>query len=144
MAATITQAILARFATSTITDFSASGGLWLEEAPEQASLPLIGFTHGGERPEYTTEEAYNDVGSIDFDIYAVTVEETERLALLVLNLFDLCIKNPRRLDFTGGLVISWERTNYRIGVEGFRREDNKQIGHATFSYSYTTKKSLPT
>ena len=144
MATTITQAILARFATSTITDFSASGGLWLEEAPQQTQMPLAGFAHGGERPEYTTEEPYHETGSFNFDIYAVTVEETERLALIVMDLFDLCVKNPRLLDFTGGLVVSWERTNYRIGVEGFRREDNKQIGHATFSYSYTTKKSLPT
>jgi len=144
MATTITQSVLARFAAAAISEFSTSGGLWLEEAPEGSPLPLAGFTHGGERPEYTTEEAYTDAGSIDFDIYAVTVAETERLAKLVLNLFDACVKNPRLLDFTGGYVISWERTNYRIGVEGFRREDNKQIGHATFSYSYVTQKSLPT
>lgn len=150
MAATITQAVLARFAAASLTDFDVAagqpgypGGLWLEEAPENALLPLIGVSHNGERPEYTTELDYQASGSYDFDIYAVTAAETERLALLVMAVFDACIKTPGLLTFTNGKVINWERTSYRIGVEGLRKSDNAQVGHASFTYEYMTGQKLP-
>ena len=89
-AATITQTVLAKFVAATLTDFDASLGLWLGEIPEDLSLPVIGFVHGGERPEYTFEREYIDTGSFTFTIFAETVrqEAPRRWGLRDVVLFD--------------------------------------------------------
>ncbi len=143
MSATITQSVLAKFVAAGLTDFDGSLGLWLGEIPENLNPPVIGFVHGGERPEYTFEREYTDSGTFTFTIFAVTVAETERLALLVMAAFDAFVKSPRQMDFTGGKVTSWEKTSYTISAEPTRSETAKQVGRADFQYAYTTQKSLP-
>ena len=143
MATTIVQSVLAKFATSGITDFSATGGLWLEEAPESVSLPIAGFTNNNETLEYSTELEYKETGTFDFDVYAAGIAETERLALLIKSLYDKYIRNPRGMDFIGGKVVNWERVSGRTGVEGQRKDDNAQVGHTTFTYAYTVERTLP-
>ncbi len=143
-AATITQSVIAKFAASDVaTEFSASSGLWLEQIPEQISLPFIAFEHGGEQFEYTTERDYSAMGTYTFTIFAVTIAETERLAKAVMAVFDAIIKSSRSLDFATSKVTDWEKTSYRIGVEGLRKEDNTQIGRATFDYRYKVLAQLP-
>ncbi len=142
-AATITQAILAKFVASGNTDFAASSGLWLQEIPENLPLPVIGFVHGGERSEYTSERDYFDLGSFSFTIFAEGLAETERLALNVLAIFDVLVKAPQTLTWTGGRLVEWDKTNYTISGEPIRDENAKQVGRADFTYAYKAQKLLP-
>lgn len=150
MSITITQSVAAKFVASGNTDFSGSQGIWFGRIPAKAStnlpdieLPFLGFTHGGETPEYTFEKAYQDKGTFSFSIYAITVAETERLALIILAIFDAFIKNPRALDFTNGYCIEWERTRYLVDIEAIENEDAKFAGRVDIQYAYTTQKELP-
>lgn len=143
MATTIGQAVLARFAGSGVTDFSASSGLWFDELPEQLTLPFVGFQMAEESTEYTMEPAYFERGLITFTIFAVTVAEADRLAFIVKAIYDAATKLPNLLTITNARVISWERTGYGVKTADFRNEANSQIGEATFSYSYTVQRSLP-
>ncbi len=142
MAATITQSVLAHFPGS-IEEFQPSQGLWLAEIPPGLPLPVIGFVHNGEQPEYTTEAAYSESGSFRFTIFAQSVEETERLALLILAVFDRFVTKPWLLNFTGGKVIAWGKTDYVIAMEDRPDLEAKRIGRAEFGYEYITEKTLP-
>lgn len=150
MSITITQSVAAKFVASGNTDFSGSQGIWFGRIPAKAStnlpdieLPFLGFTHGGETPKYTSERQYKDEGTFNFAIYAITVAETERLALIVLNIFDAFICSPRGLDFTNGYCIGWYRTRYMVDIEAIENEDAKFAGRVDIQYAYTTQKTLP-
>lgn len=142
MAMTITQSVLAHFPGS-IEEFQPSQGLWLSEIPPGLPLPVIGFVHNGEQPEYTTEEAYTDSGSFRFTIFAATIEETELLALRVMAAYDAFVTRFRGLDFTGGKCIAWGKTDYLIAMEERPDLEAKRIGRAEFGYEYITEKTLP-
>jgi hypothetical protein len=146
MATTIAQALLDRFASSGVDDFAATGGLWLEEVPAKVAqtLPLFGFTHGGESCEYSFEEAYKEIGSFEFTIYALGIAEAERLGLAVKAVYDPCIKAPSLLSITNARVIDFERTGGQVGSEGFHEASGKQVGRVSLTYSYIVQRSLPT
>lgn len=141
-AATITQAVLARFDDASLTDFEDSGGLWLDEIPTGKDLPFICFTMADESTEYTTEREYYERGGFDFYLFAVTPAEAERLALLVKAAFDVCIRSPGTLTASNLKCIEWERTGYKVQVATFEDQVQRQIGLATFSYRYTVQRTL--
>jgi hypothetical protein len=140
---TITQALVARYANGPVADFEASGGLWFDEMPDGASLPFLLFAHQGEQAEFTTEKGYLESGSHEFHVFAETVAETERLALAVRDVFDPCIESPSLLSVTGAVVFEFARPSYRIAAEGQRSSNQKQVGHASFVYSYGVRRMLP-
>ena len=142
-AATITQRIVEKFVASGNTDFSGSQGIWFGQIPANLELPFLGFVHNGETPEYYTEKEYADSGSFLFSIYAETVAETERLALIVLAIYDAFIKNWNALDFTGATCTAWARTRYQIFFEPIEDVEAKYVGRADITYEYTTMKQLP-
>lgn len=145
MATTITQALLARFAASSVTDFSTSGGMWLDEVPATTEpvLPILGFTHSGETCQYTSEADYTEEGAFDFVVYAITVEEAERLALAVKAVFDPCIITPELLRITSAKVVEFKRESGQVSTEGFVQPLGKQVGKVNFSYRYIVKRTLP-
>lgn len=143
MPATITQSVLAKFATAGLTAFDGSQGLWFGELPQNLDLPFIAFVHGGERPDYMTEKEYLDKGTFTFTIFAEGVAEVERLALLFLAVFDGFVKSPRGLDFSGGAVIEWDRTQYLVAIEPVADVNARRVGRVDIGYAYTTQKSLP-
>lgn len=143
MATTITQSVLAKFPDVLLPAFSASQGLWFGEIPQNFSLPFVGFVHGGERPTYTMEREYQESGTFTFTVFAEGVAETERLALLVMNVYDAFTKHFSQLDFTGGKMVDWERTSYMVSLEPIANVQAKRVARADFQYAYTTQKSLP-
>lgn len=143
---TITQSVRAKFDDaigSGLTDFDGSDGLWFGEVPQQLVLPFAGFVHNGERSEYTTEREYFDKGSFTFTIFAEGVAEVERLALLVLAVYDLFVKSPRLLDFTNGKVIEWDRTSYIVAMEPVADKNAARVARVDIQYAYRTQKTLP-
>lgn len=143
-AATIVQAVLERFVAGGMADFDASKGMFFEEMPEQLTLPFIGFQMGNETCEYTSEDSYQERGVITFTIFAVTVAETERLALLVKAVYDACVKHPQQgFSIQSATVDEWQRTGYRVTTADFRDAENNLIGQAEFSYSYIVQRYLP-
>lgn len=148
-AATIVQAVLERFAGSgeVAVEFTESGGLWLDMTPPQQTLPFITMLHGGEQYEWCMEREYREIGSIDFYLFAKhatrPIAETERLALMVRDLFDKCIKRPGLLTIQSATMISWERTGYKIETAPFMDQSQQQVGQATFSYAYKVQRTLP-
>lgn len=144
MALTIAQAVLERFVASGNTDFDASKGLFFEEFPEQFPLPFVGFQMGQESNEYTSDDCYEEHGVITFSVFAVTVQETERLALLVKAIYDACIKHPEQgFTITAATVDEWQRTGGRTTTADFRDASGNQIGQVEFSYSYIVQRVLP-
>jgi len=143
LASTITQSLIAKFTAAGLTDFDVSSGLWFAEIPPNLNLPVIGLVHNGEQPKYTTEAQYFDKGTVTFTIFAEGVAETERLALLVLAVYDVFVKSPRLLDFTGGKVIEWDRTTYMPSMEPIADVNAKRVGRVDIGYAYTTQKTLP-
>lgn len=144
-AATMTQAVIAKFDDSDAADeFTTSGGLWLEMVKEQVSLPFIRFEHSPARFEYTTERDYEEQGSFGFTIFALGVAEVERLALAVMQVFDECITTPHSsFEITDAHVTRWFKTSYRVGVAALRQEDNAVVGQADFEYEYSLHRELP-
>ncbi len=143
-ATTILQSLVAAFEDSGNTDFSGSLGLWFGEVPQQLELPFLAFVSGGERPQFTTEQEYLDSGTVTFSIFAEGIAETERLALIVLAIYDPFIKNWNGLDFTGGIVSEWERVSYMPSLEPIQDVNARRVGRVDIQYAYTTQKSLPT
>ncbi len=143
MATTILQSLVAVFAASGNADFVGSQGLWFGEVPQQLELPFLGLVHGGESPEYTFEGQYADSGTFTFSVFAEGVAETERLALVVLRIYDAFVKNWNGLNFSGGVVTDWAKTRYTISLEPMQDVNARRVGRADFSYSYTTQKTLP-
>lgn len=143
MATTITQSILAKFVATGNTDFSASQGMWFGKIPSNLPTPFFGFVHNGETPTYTKEKGYKDSGAFLFSIYAEGVAETERLALIVLGIFDAFIKDWAQLNFTGGRVAEWERTRYLVALEDTEDVFARPVGRADITYAYTVNKVLP-
>lgn len=144
MATTITQAVLAKFASAGLTDFDAGGGLWLDMIPEGKSLPFICFTQAEETTEYTTELEYFEQGGFDFYVFAITPAAAESKAMTVKAAFDVCIKTPSLLTITNAKVIQWERTGGKIQIAEFPDQQQRQVGLATFSYRYQVMRTLPT
>lgn len=141
---TICQAVIAKFAGSGNTDFTASGGLWFDEIPENLTLPFVGFFHQGEQTSYTFEDQYFDEGSFNFSVFAITVAEAERLAKVVMAIYDGCVKNPvSELRITDANCIIWNKTDYKISTATYRDQPGNLIGEATFSYRYRVQKRLP-
>ena len=142
MSATITQAVLAKFAASGQAEFSK---LWFDELPENQTLPFVGFFHEGEAPEYTFEGGYKEEGSFSFQVNAVGIAETERLALVVMAIYDACIVNPvAAFSIVGQKVFAWRRKDYKISSAQYRPESGDLVGEATFGYEYSVNKQLPT
>lgn len=150
MAATITQALVARFDAFAPADFQRlpnnAGGLWLDDVPstEAPVLPIAGLVHQGETIEYTFETEYFEKGSFEITVFALGVAEAERLGLLVKAAIDPCIKHPGYLAITNATVISFERVSGDVGVETFRQEDGMAVGRVSMVYGYTVQRSLPT
>lgn len=142
-ATTITQSLLAKFVASGNAEFSGSQGMWFGKIPANLQLPFFGFVHGGETPEYTTSQEYLERGTFTFSIYAETIAETERLALVVMGVYDAFIKNWNALDFTGGTCVEWDRTRYLIAFEPIEDANARYVGRADIQYAYTTQKTLP-
>lgn len=143
MASTITQSVLAQYEASGNTDFSGSQGLWFGQIPANLVLPFFGFVHNGETPEFTFEREYLEKGSFTFSVYAEGVAETERLALIVLGIYDSFIKHWNRLDFIGGTCVEWDRTRYIVTLEPIVDVNARKVAKADIQYAYTTQKILP-
>jgi hypothetical protein len=144
MAITITQAVVSKFAASGNTDFSASGGLHFDEIPENVDLPFLGFFHAGETTKYTFEREYFDQGSFQFTVFAITVAEAERLAKVVMAIYDACVMHPQgELAITAEKCIAWGKTDYKITTATYRDQPGNVIGEATFGYEYRVQKTLP-
>lgn len=144
MAISITQAVLAKFVASGNTDFSAASGMWFAEMPETLTLPFVGFVMGGEQTEYHTEDRYVDSGTMTFTVFAEGVAETERLAKVVMAIYDACVVNPNAaFTITGETCFLWQKTDYRIDTATFRNAAGSLVGEATFSYRYGVAKTLP-
>lgn len=143
MIETITQSVFAKFVDSGNTDFSGSQGMWFGQIPANLELPFFGFVHNGEAPKYTTEKGYKDLGSFLFSIYAEGVAETERLALIVLGIFDAFITNWTALNFTGGKCSEWQRARYIVSLEPIEDVNARKVGRVDITYAYTTTKVLP-
>lgn len=142
-AITITQSVLAKFVASGNTDFGASQGMWFGKIPANLPTPFFGFVHNGETPKYTTEKAYKDSGSFLFSIYAEGIAEAERLALIVLGIFDAFITDWTQLNFTGGKVAEWQRTRYLLDLEETEDVFARQVGRVDITYAFTVTKVLP-
>ena len=142
-ATTITQSVLAQFVASGNTDFVGSQGMWFGQIPANLNLPFFGFVHNGETPKYTTEKAYKDSGTFLFSIYAEGVAEVERLALIVLGIFDAFITNWPGLNFTGGKCAEWARTRYIVSLEEIEDVNARKVARVDITYAYTTVKVLP-
>ncbi len=143
MATTIVQSVLAKFVAASLTDFDGSLGLWLGEIPENLPAPVVGFVQSGDSTEFTMEKEYFEFGTVTITIFATGVAETERLTALVLAAYDVYIKAPTGLNFTGGKVINWDRVPYTVTAEPTRDSQAKQKGRTDFRYAYQVQKSLP-
>lgn len=143
MANTITQAIVQRFTDAGLTDFDASGKLWLDEIPTGKALPFICVQMAEETCEYTTERDYYEHGGCDFFLFAGTAVAAENYGLTVKAAFDVCTKTPSLLSISNAKVISWERTGYKIEIATLLDKTQQQVGLATFSYRYTVERILP-
>lgn len=142
-ALTIAGAVVKRWDTEGTTDFAASGGMWLAEIPQNKPLPFLVLLHGGERTEDTTEDDYEEMGTLSLKVFAVPVATAEALAIHVKRVFDQCAKKPGLLQVADAKVNEWRRTGYSIGVAKFVDEDNNQVGEATMNYRYTVHRILP-
>ena len=143
MASTIAQAILEKFDAAGISDFAASGGLWLGAIPAGKPLPFAFYDMSEEQCEYTTEDSYIERGGVDFYVFALAPAEAERIAERVKTVFDACIKSPSTIDVDNSRVIDWERTGYRIGTEPMPDKEQRLVALATMSYRYAVNKELP-
>lgn len=143
MATTITQSIVAKFAASGNTSFSASQGLWFGEIPANLPTPFLGVVHNGETFEYTGEKDYQAYGSFLFSIYTEGVAAAEALALTVANIFDAFITNWSPLNFTGGTMAKWSKTSYLVALEPMADVNARKVGRVDIGYEYEFNGVLP-
>ncbi len=122
--------------------FSASGGLWVEEVPEEQSLPLLILHHNGETPEQTTELDYEETADIQFELFAVGLARAEALALVLKKAFDPLDVDSSGLKLANGKIYNLSRTGYKVSTVEGRDRNQQKVYQITIPYTARVKKTL--
>jgi hypothetical protein len=109
---------------------SCTGGVYFGVIPEEDwNPPHCVIRHRGEVPEWTTEDAYQEVGQVTLAFYGVGARATEDLATQAKAAFDW-----QELPLSGVDTVEIRRTAYRVDVEDARDADGQVIFRAELDY----------
>ena len=142
---TVLGAIVARFdASGAYADIASSGGLWVDQVPEQKALPFVILVHEGEVPEWTMEDAYTEEVNFRFEVFAVGLAAAESIATKIKAAFDLPGQAQAAAAFsiTNAAVFSCQRTSYHVAAVGELEATSQQVYQCTLNYKLWVKKTL--
>lgn len=108
--------IYARYDAANSFKTACTGGLFLEEAPQETALPYATYQLIIGRPEYNFTDVH-EVATIQFDIYAGSNPVRQDLFTKLTALFDDC-----RPTVSGYESIIMERVNQQMLREGIQNE----------------------
>lgn len=139
MAATITQAMIARFLTSGAMPLvQASQSPWINDVPEEVlkTLPFVVLLdEGSDGIEYTGEDTYKEMHRFTWLVMAGgtgirPIEQAETIALEIKKSFDglgdttSCVT---ALPVSNARAIQCRRTGYKIDKEGVDKDGNDVV-----------------
>lgn len=112
---------------------SCTGGVYFGVIPEEEwAPPHCVIHHGGETPEWTTENAYQEVGKVTLAFYAVGAAAAEALATQCKAAFDW-----QALPLGGVQTVEVRRTRYQVTPEDTRDKSGQVVFRAELDYQIT-------
>lgn len=146
MALTTLGAIVARFdASGAAATFSGSGGLWVDEVPENKELPIAALIWESETPDWTFESSYVEEVRFHFELFAEGLAAVEAAATLVKAAFDYPGENAHTVfAVDNARVLGCQRQNYTVSFVGERSPDADKVYLAKIDYLIRVRKTLAT
>jgi rhodanese-related sulfurtransferase len=147
MAATVLQAVISRFDSSTAGVLtSSSGKLHLNEVPEDKDLPWCIFIHGNVTVvDYTTETDYHKSHPGSFLVFGSSVEQVETVALEIQKSFHLPASDANAALATDNVRIVWCKENgYTVTLDPDLQKNSEKVYSAQVDIEILARHTLGT
>lgn len=132
MAESILRPILNAFVADAILSSAVPSGLWLDEEPEEKSLPFVVVSALEELPEWASAPGpYIEKSSVRFAVYQVGALACDTICGKLKDCFD---RAAMAFETPGNTLMKMERTRYQLTRQELRDANNNLVFEGLVEY----------